>query len=103
MNPLLYALIGLIAGAGITALIFALVRRGGADDSEFLKRLETFDRAQERQEKMFRDEFSRNREESAGSAKAQREELAKSLKNVSDTTLKSLTEISGMLRPSWIR
>ena len=82
MNPLLYALIGLIAGAGITALIFALIRRGGVDDSEFLNRLETFDRAQEKQEKMFRDEFSRNREESAGSAKTQREELAKSLEGV---------------------
>ena len=98
MNPLLYALIGLIAGAGIAALIFVLARRGRTDDAEFLKRLETFDRAQEREEKMFRDEFSRNREESAGSAKAQREELAGALKNVSDTTLKSLTEISGMLR-----
>jgi DNA recombination protein RmuC len=98
VNPLLYALIGLIAGAGITALLFALIRRGGTDDSEFLKRLETFDRAQERQEKMFRDEFARMREESSGSSKAQREELAGALKNVSETTLKSLTEISGMLR-----
>ena len=98
MNPLLYAIIGLVVGAGIAALMFAFVRRGRTDDAEFLKRLETFDRAQERQEKMFRDEFSRNREESSGSAKAQREELAGALKNVSDTTLKSLTEISGMLR-----
>jgi DNA recombination protein RmuC len=98
VNPLLYALIGLIAGAGITALIFAFVRRSNADDSEFLNRLETFDRAQERQEKMFRDEFSRMREESSASGKAQREELAGALKNVSETTLKSLTEISGMLR-----
>jgi DNA recombination protein RmuC len=98
VNPLLYAVIGLVAGAGITALIFAFVRRGRTDDAEFLKRFETFERAQERQEKMFRDEFSRVREESSGSAKAQREELAGSLKNVSDTTLKSLTEISGMLR-----
>ena len=99
MNPLLlYALIGLIAGAGITALIFVLARRGNSDDSEFLRRLETFDRAQERQEKMFRDEFARNREESSSSAKGQREELAAALKNVSETTLKSLTEISGMLR-----
>ncbi|MEY2498207.1 MAG: recombination protein RmuC, partial [Verrucomicrobiota bacterium] len=98
MNPLVYSLLGLIAGAGIVAIIFALIRRGGTDDSEFLNRLETFDRAQERQEKLFRDEFSRNREESSGSAKAQREELAGALKNVSETTLKSLTEISGMLR-----
>jgi DNA recombination protein RmuC len=98
VNPLLYSLIGLIAGAGVTALIFALLRRGGTDDAEFLNRLETFDRAQERQEKMFRDEFARMREEASGSAKAQREELAGALKNVSETTLKSLTEISGMLR-----
>jgi len=98
VNPLLYALIGLAAGAGITALIFVLLRRGNDDDSEFLRRLETFDRAQERQEKMFRDEFARNREESSSSAKGQREELAAALKNVSETTLKSLTEISGMLR-----
>ena len=99
MDPLLlYSLIGLIAGAGITAIVFALLRRGGPDDDEFLRRLEMFEKAQERQEKMFRDEFARNREESAGSAKAQREELSGSLKNVSETTLKSLTEISGMLR-----
>jgi DNA recombination protein RmuC len=98
MNPLLYALIGLIAGAGIAVLIFVLARRGRAAESEWARRLEMFDRAQEREEKMFRDEFSRIREESAGSAKAQREELASALKNVSDTTLKSLTEISGMLR-----
>jgi DNA recombination protein RmuC len=98
VNPLLYGLIGLVVGATVAAIIFLLTRRGGTDDAEFLNRLETFDRAQERQEKVFRDEFARNREESAGSAKAQREELAGSLKNVSETTLKSLTEISGMLR-----
>lgn len=82
MNPLLYALLGSLAGAGLAALIFVLARRGRGAESELLKRLETFDRAQERQEKMFRDEFARNREESAGSAKAQREELAKSLEGV---------------------
>ncbi len=82
MNPLLYALIGLIAGAGIVALAFALARRGRAAESDLVKRLEEFDRAQEREEKMFRDEFSRNREESASAAKAQREELAKSLEGV---------------------
>ena len=93
MNPLLYALIGLIAGAGITALIFAFARRGDADDSEFLRRLETFDRAQERQEKMFRDEFARNREESSGSAKSQREELTKSLEGVREIVDRRLKEL----------
>ena len=82
MNPLLYALIGLIAGAGMVAIAFALARRGRAAESDLVKRLEEFNRAQEREEKMFRDEFSRNREESANAAKAQREELAKSLEGV---------------------
>lgn len=98
MNPLLYGLIGALAGAGIVTIIFLLARRGRGAEAELAERLETFDRGQERQEKMFRDEFSRVREESSGSARAQREELAGALKNVSDTTLKSLTEISGMLR-----
>jgi len=82
VNPLLYAVIGLIAGAGIAVLIFAIAQRGRAGESELVKRLEAFDRTQEREEKMFRDEFSRMREESSGSAKAQREELAKSLEGV---------------------
>jgi len=82
VNPLLYAVIGLIAGAGLVALAFVLARRGRAAESDLMKRLEDFDRAQEREEKMFRDEFSRNREESANAAKAQREELAKSLEGV---------------------
>jgi DNA recombination protein RmuC len=82
VNPLLYALIGLIAGAGMVALAFVLARRGRAAESDLVKRLEEFDRTQEREEKMFRDEFSRNREESANAAKAQREELAKSLEGV---------------------
>jgi DNA recombination protein RmuC len=82
VNPLLYALIGLISGAGVVALAFVLARRGRAAESDLVKRLEEFDRAQEREEKMFRDEFSRNREESASAAKSQREELAKSLEGV---------------------
>jgi DNA recombination protein RmuC len=82
VDPLLYAVIGLIAGAGIAALIFVLARRGRPEESELARRLEMFDLAQQREEKMLRDEFSRNREESAGSAKAQREELAKSLEGV---------------------
>jgi DNA recombination protein RmuC len=82
VNPLLYALIGLIAGAAVVALAFVLARRGRSAESDLVKRLEEFNRAQEREEKMFRDEFSRNREESANAAKSQREELAKSLEGV---------------------
>ena len=93
MDPLLTALLGLAAGAAIVGLIFVLIRR-----REVLQRFEALDRARESDAKLFREEFSRNREEAGGAAKAQREELASMLKNVSDSTVKSLGEISNILR-----
>lgn len=72
------------------------------DDSsrqqQLLDRFEQLDRSQERDAKLYREEFSRNREEAGAAAKAQREELAASLKNVSDSTFKWLGEISASLR-----
>src|SRR5213592_89722 len=77
MGPLLYLVIGLIAGGFIAGVIVLLVRRGsnGGVSSELVKRLEMVDRS-------LRDEFSRNREEAGAAAKNQREELTKSLENV---------------------
>jgi DNA recombination protein RmuC len=96
VNPLLlYALIGLVAGTGITALIFALVRRGGTDDSELIKRFELLERAQERGERLIREEMARGRDENANAAKAQRGELTASLESVRgivDLRLKQLQE-----------
>jgi DNA recombination protein RmuC len=95
VNPLIYALIGLIAGAGIVALIFALVRRGRKDDSELIKRFELLERAQERGERLIREEMARSREENANAAKTQRGELTGSLESVRgivDLRLKQLQE-----------
>src|SRR5437588_395809 len=77
MGPLLYLVIGLIAGGFIAGVIVLLVRResNGGPSSELVKRLEMVDRS-------LRDEFSRNREEAGAAAKNQREELTKSLENV---------------------
>ncbi len=77
MGPLLYLVIGLIAGGFIAGVIVLQVRRGsnGGASSELVKRLEMVDRS-------LRDEFSRNREEAGAAAKNQREELTKSLENV---------------------
>lgn len=93
VDPLLTALLGLAAGAAIVELIFLLTRR-----RELLQRFEALDRARESDAKLFREEFSRNREEAGAAAKAQREELASTLKNVSDSTFRSLGEISAILR-----
>jgi DNA recombination protein RmuC len=96
MNPLLYASIGLLAGAGIVALVFAIARyrqRGLAINSTPLEQM-LFERV-EALERRLGDEFARNREESANSAKAQREELTASLESVRgivDLRLKQLQE-----------
>jgi DNA recombination protein RmuC len=90
MSPLLYLVLGLIAGGFITGVIVLLVRRGssGGVTSDLVKRLEMVDRS-------LRDEFSRNREEAGASARNQREELTKSLENVRsvvDVRLRQLQE-----------
>jgi len=98
MNSLFYLLIGLVSGLAIVGTIVVLLRRRGqgaevfADarsiEEELVKRLEIIDRG-------LRDEFSRNREEAGALAKAQREELSKSLEGVRsivDVRLKQLQE-----------
>jgi DNA recombination protein RmuC len=95
VTPLLYALIGLIAGGGIVALVFALARRGRQDDAELVKRFELLERAQERGERLIREEMARSREENANAAKTQRGELTASLESVRgivDVRLKQLQE-----------
>ena len=82
---------------GIVAVLAIFFRGKGGTGSQIASRLESLERGQEREEKMFRDELARTRDESAGAAKAQREELSGALKNVSETTLKSLTEVGAML------
>ena len=95
MNPLLYSLFGLIAGAGIVALVFAIARRGRKDDSELIQRFELLERAQERGERLIREEMARSREENSNAAKVQRGELTASLESVRgivDLRLKQLQE-----------
>src|SRR3954465_14969718 len=95
VNPLFYALIGLLAGAGIAAIIFAVARRKRGEDAELIKRLELLERAQERGERLIREEMGRSREENANAAKTQRGELTTSLESVRgivDVRLKQLHE-----------
>jgi DNA recombination protein RmuC len=98
MSPLFYLVIGFI-GAGVVAAtaVFIFRRREAPGEyfanarsieEELVKRLEVIDRG-------LRDEFSRNREEAGALAKAQREELNKSLEGVRsivDVRLKQLQE-----------
>jgi len=96
VSPLVYLIFGLLGGGLAAALIFLVIpRKSRGVESELVKRLEMLDRAQERAERVIREEMSRGREENANVAKAQREELGKSLESVRsivDLRLKELQE-----------
>ena len=95
MNPLLYCLIGVAGGGLLAAIVLFLTRRDSKIGPLILGKIELLERAQEREERIFRDELARNREENANAAKAQREELTTSLESVRgivDLRLKQLQE-----------
>jgi DNA recombination protein RmuC len=96
VSPLLYLVTGVISGGLVAGLIVVLARRKyNAIESELVKRLEMLDHAQERAERMLREEMSRGRDETAKAAKTQREELGASLESVRgivDLRLKQLQE-----------
>ena len=96
MSPLVYIIAGLIAGGVFASIVFLLLRpKTSGIESDLVKRLEALDRAQERAERIIHEEMSRGREENANVAKAQREELGKSLESVRsivDLRLKQLQE-----------
>jgi DNA recombination protein RmuC len=93
VNPELYLVAGLVAGAAVAGCFFFLTRRNRSDETELLQRLELLDRAQERTERMLREEMSRGREENATAAKSQREELTASLEGVRGTVDLRLQEL----------
>jgi len=91
----MYALIGLIVGAGISVIVFAITRRGKKEGAELIQRFELLERAQERGERLIREEMARSREENSNAAKTQRGELTASLESVRgivDLRLKQLQE-----------
>src|SRR6266540_3553466 len=91
----LYLVIGVLGSCLLVAVILLLARRGASGDRTLVGKIELLERAQERSERMLRDEMTRSREEGANAAKAQREELTKSLESVRsivDLRLKQLQE-----------
>jgi DNA recombination protein RmuC len=89
---LLLILVGVILAAAVFLLIL-LVRRREIKSQDFFATLE---KQQERIEHMVRDEFTRNRQESAGSARQSRQEIGSILKSSSDSQLRQMGEVAGM-------
>lgn len=79
--------------AAAVFLLIILVRRREIKSQDFFA---TFEKQQERTEHMVRDEFARNRQESAGSARQSRQEIGSILKSTSDSQLRQMSEVAGM-------
>jgi len=77
-----YLILGLISGGLLVAIALWLGRRREDGNATLLSKIELLARAQERGERMLREEMTRGREENANAAKAQREELTASLESV---------------------
>jgi DNA recombination protein RmuC len=81
MNSL-YIVIGALGTGLLVAIILLVPRRSGSAGSMLAGKIDLLERAQERSERMLREEMARSREEGANAAKIQREELTKSLEGV---------------------
>ena len=92
LTNLILILVGMILAAAVILLII-LVRRREIKAPDFFATLE---KQQERIEHMVRDEFTRNRQESAGSAQQSRQEIGSILKSSSDSQLRQMSEVAGM-------
>jgi len=91
----LYLVIGVLGAGLLVAIVLLLARRGASIDGALAGKIDLLERAQERSERMLREEMARSREEGANIAKVQREELTKSLEGVRsivDLRLKQLQE-----------
>jgi DNA recombination protein RmuC len=82
MTPALYLVIGVAVGGVIAVIAFFVTRRNRNTDEILITKIALLEGAQERGERMLREEMSRGREENSNAAKTQREELAKSLEGV---------------------
>src|SRR5215212_5622752 len=93
MTPSVYLIIGLTAGGLVAVILFLLSRRTRNADEILLTKIALLEGAQERGERMIREEMSRGREENANAAKVQREELSKSLEGVRSVVDHRLREL----------
>jgi DNA recombination protein RmuC len=85
VTPLLYLIIGIIAGGALAAIIVLLARRGQDAEGTLLTKIELLEHAQERGERIVREEMGRGRDESARAARTQREELRAALMSFTET------------------
>lgn len=93
MNPLL-ALLAAAAILEIVLLALILRRKMSIDLTPIDRRLDSFEKAQERAERTLREEVAKGREESANQARLLREEVGRSIKALNDSVLRVIGEMT---------
>lgn len=97
MSSLMQYLILVLSLCSIALLAWLLYRTSrSAEDSGVESRIDSLERLLERQERMLREEFARNREEAQLSAQQGREENARSVAAFGDSLLKRMSELAGL-------
>jgi DNA recombination protein RmuC len=90
-------LIAMALGVAIV-LLAVLLHRGSRDPAALLaQKLEALAGGQERAERALQEELKRSREESAGNARHLREEVGASIKGMSDSVEKRVSEMRGVV------
>lgn len=94
MELTLLAGIAIAAGIVLVLQIALVIRRPQTEFATLLLKFETLEKIQERTDRLLREEFCRNRDEMALSAKASREELAAALKVFNETLSGQVTALT---------
>jgi len=96
MNEISLIFTGLLSLWLLIILVILIRRKPDETIAKLKESLAFLENRHQQTELIIKDEISRNRKETAGSAKTAREELGKSLKDFSDSLLKRMTENAGM-------
>jgi len=81
----------------VLIFVLSLLRKTSQNDlSMIVPRLDAFEKAQERTERVVRDEMAQTREELNNAAREQRHELTEAFKTFGDSVLQRITDVTGM-------
>jgi DNA recombination protein RmuC len=96
MNEISLIFTGLLSIWLLILLVILIRRKPDETITKLKESLSSLENRHQQTEHVIKDEISRNRKETADSAKTARDELSKSLKDFSDSLLKRMTENAGM-------
>ena len=92
---LLFVIAGLLIGA--VALLFVILRKVSQSEvSSIAPRLDAFEKAQERIERVVREEVAQNREELGKAAREQRQDMIDAFKSFGDSVVQRMMDVSNM-------